>query len=299
LLFLFGITIIAEVGLLCQLDSGHVRAMSTGDQKQIERLGTPMQAGREAFEAVFEGRKPPLNARRAVIEILRSATAALVASGTASRALKAGDIAPSFVLTDADSNPVRSESLLLAGPLVIQFFRGGWCPYCNTELQALQTALSGFRKLGATLVAVSPQNTAHNRKSARDNKLGFPILSDPRNSIAAAFGVRFELPDELIALYRGIDTDLPAINGDNSWTLPMPARFVIGRDRLIRYAEINPDYTRRPNPEDLVPVLRSLNARTVQWEAPDIRRTQRTSARVAVRPSQRTPISPTSRRNPC
>ena len=267
-------------------------------QKQFERLGTPIQAGLDAFKTVFDGGKPPLNARRAVIEIFvcHRCTGCFRHCGAR---IEGWRHRPIFCSHDADSNPVRSESLLLAGPLVIQFFRGGWCPYCNMELQALQTALSGFRKLGATLVAVSPQNTAHNRKSARDNKLGFPILSDPRNSIAAAFGVRFELPDELIALYRGFDNDLPAINGDNSWTLPMPARFVIGRDRLIRYAEINPDYTRRPNPEDLVPVLRSLNARTVQWEAPDIRRTQRTSARVAVRPSQRTPISPTSRRNPC
>lgn len=258
--------------------------MSTGSQRQIEKLSTHLQAGREAYMAVFEGRKPPFNARRAVIEILRRATAALFASGAASRALKAGDIAPSFVLSDPEGNPVRSEDLLLAGPLVVQFFRGGWCPYCKMELQSLQTALPSFRNFGATLVAISPQSTVHGRESVRDNKLDFPILSDPRNSIAAAFGVRFELPAELIALYRGFDNDLPAINGDNSWTLPIPARFVIGRDRLIRYAEINPDYTRRPDPQDLVSVLRSLNSGSARRGAMDNRTTQRINARNHVTP---------------
>jgi len=271
--------------------------MSIGGQKQIESLGTPLQAELDAYKAVFEGGKPPFNARRSVIEILRHATAALVASGAAWRALKAGDIAPSFVLNDPDGNAVPSEDLLLAGPLVVQFFRGGWCPYCNMELQTLQATLPSFRKLGATLVAISPQNAAHSRKSARDNKLDFPILSDPRNSIAAAFGVRFELPDELIALYKGFHNDLPAINGDNSWTLPMPARFVIGRNGVIRYAEINPDYTRRPDPEDLVPVLRSLNASTFRLKSVSDRRMERTNTLAAARPSYRTAAWSTGRRN--
>src|SRR5579863_1914858 len=171
--------------------------MSTGGQNHIERPGTPLQIRAEAYRAIFEGGRPPFNARRSVIEILRRATAALVASGVARLALKAGDIAPSFVLNDADGNAVRSEELLLVGPLVVQFFRGGWCPFCKMELQALQAALPSFRKLSATLIAISPQSAAHSRKSAKDSKLEFPILSDPRNSIAAAFGVRFELPDEL------------------------------------------------------------------------------------------------------
>jgi len=270
--------------------------MSTGGQKQIESLGTPLQT-RDACKAVFEGGKPPFNARRSVIEILRRATAALVASGAARSALKAGDIAPSFVLNDPDGNAVQSEDLLFAGPLVVQFFRGGWCPYCNMELQALQAALPSFRKLGATLVAISPQNAAHSRQSARDNKLDFPLLSDTRNSIAAVFGVRFELPDELIALYKGFHNHLPAINGDDSWTLPMPARFVIGRDHVIRYAEINPDYTRRPDPEDLVPVLRSLNTSSVRLKSISGRRMGRTSALAAVRPAYRTAAWSTGTRN--
>ena len=125
------------------------------------------------------------------------------------------------------------------------------------ELQALQAALPEFRKAGASLVAISPQTPVNSRKSVRTNALDFPILSDPRNEVAAAFGLRFELPDYLIELYKGLKNDLPNVNGDGSWTLPMPARYVIGQDGIIRYAEVNPDYTRRPEPEDMLPILRS------------------------------------------
>ncbi len=140
---------------------------------------------------------------------------------------------------------------------MVSFYRGVWCPYCNMELQALQAALPEFRTAGASLVAISPQTPVNSRKSARENKLDFPILSDPRNKVAAAFGLRFELPDYLVELYKNLKNDLPNFNGDDSWTLPMPARYVIGQDRVIRYADVNPDYTRRPEPADMLPVLRS------------------------------------------
>ena len=170
--------------------------------------------------------------------------------------LKAGDRAPSFTLTDPEGQPVSSDTLLERGPLVISFYRGVWCPYCNMELQALQEALPRFENLGAQLVAISPQTAANSRKSVRQNALGFPILSDPHNAVAAAFGLRFALPDYLVDLYRSLKNDLPAFNGDPSWTLPMPGRFVVGPDGVILYAEVNPDYTRRPEPEAMLPALR-------------------------------------------
>jgi peroxiredoxin len=124
------------------------------------------------------------------------------------------------------------------------------------ELQALQEALPQFKELGASLIAISPQNPVNSRKSVRQNNLSFPILSDPRNDVAATFGLRFEMPDYLIELYKSLKNDLPAFNGDPSWTLPMPARFVVAQDGLVLYAEVNPDYTRRPEPEDMLPALR-------------------------------------------
>ena len=219
-----------------------------------------LQAKLDAFKADFEAGKPPYSVSRSVIETMHRATAELIASGAAQRAKKAGDVAPSFLLKDPEGNIVSSDELLEKGPLVVSFYRGVWCPYCNMELQALQEALPEFRALGARLIAISPQNAVNSRKSVRNNGLDFPILSDPGNETAAAFGLRFSLPDYLVALYKSLRNELPAFNGDASWTLPMPGRFVIGQDGRIRYAEVNPDYTHRPEPTDMLPALRSLMA---------------------------------------
>lgn len=215
-----------------------------------------LQAKLDAFKTDFEAGKPPYNVPPSVIETMHRATAELIASGAAGRALKAGDRAPAFTLHDPDGKPVSSAKLLAQGPLVVSFYRGVWCPYCNMELQALQAALPDFEASGAKLVAISPQTAVNSRKSVRQNALGFPILSDTHNDVAASFGLRFELPDYLVELYKALKNDLPSFNGDPSWTLPMPGRFVIGQDGIILYAEVNPDYTRRPEPEDMLPALR-------------------------------------------
>jgi len=215
-----------------------------------------LQAKLDAFKADFEAGKPPYNAPKSVIEIMHRATAELIASGAAARALRAGDRAPVFTLNDPDGKPVSSADLLVKSPLVVSFYRGVWCPYCNMELQALQAALPDFQAAGANLVAISPQTAPNSRKSQRDNALSFPILSDTKNDVAAAFGLRFALPDYLIELYKAFGNNLPLINDDDAWTLPMPARFIIGQDGVILYAEVNPDYTRRPDPSELLPALR-------------------------------------------
>ena len=219
-----------------------------------------LQAKLDAFKADFEAGKPPYNVPHSVIETMHRATAELVASGAAARALKAGDRAPAFTLRDPDGQATSSADLLARGPLVVSFYRGVWCPYCNMELQALQAALPAFETLGASLVAISPQTAANSRKSTRQNDLGFPILSDPHNDVAAAFGLRFAMPDYLVDLYKELKNDLPAFNGDPSWTLPMPGRFVVAQDGTVLYAEVNPDYTRRPEPEDMLPALRNAAA---------------------------------------
>jgi peroxiredoxin len=188
-------------------------------------------------------------------ELMHRATEELIASGAAGRALKVGDQAPSFVLNDLDDNEVSSAALLAVGPVIISFYRGVWCPYCNLDLQALQAALPEFEKRGARLVTISPQTASNSRKSVRQNGLTFPILWDERNEIAEAFGIKFVLPDYLAELYRGLGNNLPLVNNDPSWTLPMPARYVIAQDNTIVYAEVNPDYTRRPEPEALFPAI--------------------------------------------
>ena len=189
---------------------------------------------------------------------MHRATAELIASGQALTAKKAGDKAPGFTLKDPEGNLVSSTELLAQGSLVISFYRGVWCPFCNLELQALQAASSQIEARGARLVAISPQTGSNSRKSQRDNKLTFPILSDEKSRVAAAFGLRFSLPDYLVELYKGFKNDLPAFNDDPAWVLPMPARYVIGSDGIIAYAEVNPDYTQRPDPSELLPVLDKL-----------------------------------------
>ncbi|WP_408903048.1 peroxiredoxin-like family protein [Methylobacterium radiotolerans] len=216
-----------------------------------------LQARLDAFKADFRSGRQPFNAPAFVHPIMERATAELIASGAAGRALTVGDKAPAFTLDDPDGAPVSSTELLAKGPLVLSFYRGVWCPYCNLELQALEAARPAFEAEGATLVAVSPQKPANSRRSQRENKLGFPILSDPGNQVAQAFGLKFALPDYLVVLYKQLGNNLPLVNGDESWTLPMPGRFAIGQDGRVAYAEVNPDYTQRPEPEALIPALRA------------------------------------------
>ena len=209
-----------------------------------------------AFRAKFEAGGAPYYAPAWVHEPMHRATTELIASGAAERALKAGDRAPEFTLKDTEGRDVSSGPPLTKGPLVVTFYRGVWCPYCNMDLQALQEALPAIAERRAQLIAISPQTQSNGRKSQRENKVTFPVLSDPGNEVAGIFGLRFRLPDYLIEIYRDIfKNDLPRINGEPSWTLPMPARYVIGSDGIIAYAEVNPDYTQRPDPAELLPVL--------------------------------------------
>jgi len=214
----------------------------------------------DAFKADFEAGRFPLKPSAHDLETMRRATAELIASGQAQRALKAGDRAPEFTLNGPDGKSVSSRELLNHGPLVAAFYRGVWCPYCNMELQALEAALPEIAARGASLVAISPQTAANSRKSQHDNKLSFPILSDAGSEVANAFGLRFRLTHDLIETYERFKTDLPAFNADRSWVLPMPARYLIGVDGLIAYAEVNPDYTHRPDPAELLPMLDRLKA---------------------------------------
>ena len=216
-----------------------------------------------AFRRNFEAGGPPFNAPPEIHPPMHRATAELIASGAAKSALKAGDPAPAFALKDPDGKVISSQQLLAAGPLVVTFYRGVWCPYCNMDLQALQEALPRIKELGAQLVAISPQTAPNSRRSRRENKLDFPILSDPGNELADKFHLRFRLPDYLEELYKSVfKNDLEVVNGDPSWTLPIPARYVIRQDGTILHAEVNPDYTMRPDPEELFPVLARLRELT-------------------------------------
>ncbi len=224
----------------------------------IAKSGLPLQGKLDALKFEFEAAVPP-----AVSEALHRGTKELIASGAQNLALKAGDIAPEFTLPDADGTPISSKALLATRPLVVTFYRGVWCPYCNFDLSALEEARSEIESRGASLVAISEQTAPNSRKSQRQNGLGFPILGDHGGEIAAQFGVRWTLPDYLREVHKMLGADLTKFNGEDSWTLPMPARYVIAKDGAIAYAEVNADYSRRPEPSALFPVLEQLGCRQV------------------------------------
>lgn len=212
-----------------------------------------------AFKKTFQSGRPPFDGVPAEVHaVMQRATDELAASGAARRVLGRGAAAPLFELHDAHGKTVRLADLRAGGPVVLSFYRGIWCPYCNIDLQELELHAEGIRAAGAALVAITPQTPVNSRKLIADHKLSFPILSDPGNAVAEQYGLRFRLPDYLIAVYRQLGVVLPVINASDDWTLPMPARFVVGSDGLIRYAEANPDYTVRPEPEELLRVLREL-----------------------------------------
>ena len=131
-------------------------------------------------------------------------------------------------------------------------------PYCNMDLQALEEAAPEIRSRRATLVAVSPQAAANSRKSQQENKLSFPILTDKGGELSEKFALRWTLEPYLIDVFKMFQVDLPTIHNDNKWTLPMPARYVIGKEGIIAYSEVNPDYTKRPDPSELLPTLDRL-----------------------------------------
>src|SRR5262249_38254095 len=231
-----------------------------------KRIAMSRHARLDAFKADFEAGKPPYGVPRSAIDTMHRATAELFASGAAAHTKKVGDKAPEFALGNSDGDIVRSTELLKKGPLIVSFHPGAWCPYYDVALRAIDVPKPELEKHGASLVAISPQTPPNSRKSARRNKLTFPILSDTEGEVAASFGLRFRLPDhlmelnELIELYKWLRNDVPAVNRDSNSTLLGPARYVIGADATILYADVNPDYRRRPQPEDLIPALEQAAA---------------------------------------
>lgn len=214
---------------------------------------TTLQHKLDEFKAKFKTQAPA-----EAFEAFGRSTQELIDSGQADRTLKAGDMVPDFVLTDSDGNDVALKDLLTKGPVVMSFYRGVWCPYCNLELQSLEQVAADIRDRGATLIAISMQGAADSRKSQEDNKLSFPILTDQNGELANKLGIRWTLQDYVVPMHEGFGVELPRIHGDGQWNLPMPARYVVDTNGTIAYSEVNPDYTRRPEPADLFPVLDKL-----------------------------------------
>lgn len=191
-------------------------------------------------------------------ETLNAATQRLVASGIAEKALGVGEVFPRFSLPNVVGSAVNSADLLQTGPLVVSFYRGGWCPYCNLELRAYQAMLDDIRQIGADFVAISPQLPDESLSMAAKTGLTFEVLCDMGNSLSEHLGLMFELPESVIDLYRSFGFDLERINGNMQWTLPVPATYVVDMDGKIAQAHVNADHSIRQEPEDVMACLRSL-----------------------------------------
>lgn len=181
------------------------------------------------------------------------------ATGVTERAKKVGDRAPVFALPDAQGVTVRLTELLARGPVVVTWYRGEWCPYCNRHLAELQARRAEFDAAGATIVAISTQMPERTAATARKNSATYFMLSDVGGRVAEAYGVKFTMPEDMLEEYRGYGIELKDYNGPaGADSLPLSATYVIDRSGIIRYAHVEADYTQRAGPEELLRVLAGL-----------------------------------------
>lgn len=192
------------------------------------------------------------------IGLLMSELQTLIAKGLAEKSLNKGKSFPDFELPNADNKALTLNDLLADGPLVISFYRGAWCPYCNLELNALQQRLPEITAAGGRLIAISPQVPDKSADQVSSSRLTFEVLSDVGNKLAKQCGLVFTLPESLRPIYDAWQLDIPGHNADDSFELPMPATYIIGTDGIIHYAFVDMDYTKRLEPDIIIEQLKSL-----------------------------------------
>ena len=193
-----------------------------------------------------------------ILATMVEATEELKRSGIEDRALKTGDTIPDFELPNQHGKRRRLSDYLGKSPVVLNIYRGGWCPYCNMEMKALHDALPAIESRGARLVGLAPETPDKAMSTAERHGIAIDILSDAGNKVAEQLGLVFELPQALRPLYEKFGTDLVAYNGDDSFKLPVPATYIIGQDGVIVYHFVNADYTVRLEPSEIVAKLAEL-----------------------------------------
>ncbi len=214
---------------------------------------TPRSSLQEAIDAFQQEMLPQISDN--VAATMQAAMTDLKQSGLENNAKTTGDICPDFTLPNADKKAVSLDALLEKGPVVISFYRGAWCPYCNLEINALQAKLAAIQSQGASLIAITPQLPDKSLEQIKEKSLGFEILSDQKNRLARQFGLVFTLPETLRPVYTDWGIDIPEHNGDDSFELPVPATYIVGHDKKIRYAFVNVDYTQRLEPDIIIEQL--------------------------------------------
>ena len=184
----------------------------------------------------------------------------LEAAHVGENAPKVGDRAPAASFVAGDGSAVTLASLHRDRPMVLIFYRGRWCPFCDLTLRAFDAEAEAFAEAGVRLVGVSPQTTAESTKTAEERQLRFEVLSDPHNAAAQAFGLAWALTDEERALYVAFGSKLDVANGDDRWQLPAPATFIVDRTGVVRWCWVDSNWTRRPEPVDVLAAARALQA---------------------------------------
>ncbi|NOU71841.1 redoxin domain-containing protein [Paenibacillus sp. LMG 31458] len=202
-------------------------------------------------EETFKSESP------AEYEILQQSIV-MLEKGGAAPGLSIGDLAPDFTLTDALGKPMSLMEAVRNGPVILTFYRGGWCPYCSLQLRAYNEMLPQFRELGASLIAVSPQSPDNALSQHEKEGLDFVVASDTDSRVAEQYRVLYEVSGSLKALYEKIGLDLASYNSADQWFLPVSATFVIDRDARIHYAYVDPNFMRRLEPEVILRVLKTL-----------------------------------------
>jgi peroxiredoxin len=216
-------------------------------------MNTPtLQSQLADFKASFKTRATPER-----VATMETATEQLRASGIERTALQVGQRAPQLSLPNAKGEPINLAQLWQQGPLIVVFYRGGWCPYCNLELRAWQQLLPQVKAQGAQLIAISPQTPDNSLSTREKNELAFEVLSDSSLQAAEGFGIAFDMPKELVDLYVSVGHDLPKTNGNGRWALPVPATYVIDRSGIIQYANVDADYRNRAEPAQVLASIAS------------------------------------------
>lgn len=214
-------------------------------------MSTTLSQQLDEFLAGWKQRVPP--ERQAAME---RHIAHLAETAVGKNAKQVGDQAPDIVLPDATGQSVAVADLLAKGPVIVTFYRGGWCPYCNLELKAYQAVLPRITAAGASLVAISPEKPDDTLSTSEKNALTFPVLSDVGQKVGKAFGLVYAFTDELRSVYEGFKLDIPGKNGSaDEWALPLSATYVIGPDGRILFADTSVDYRRRTDPLEVLGVL--------------------------------------------
>lgn len=205
------------------------------------------------YKDVFK-KKAPAN----VQELMKLATQTLADSGIENNAPKVSEVLPTFSLPNQNGDDVSLNKLLETGPVIITFYRGGWCPYCNLELQAYQKELANIKAQGATLVAITPERPDSSLSTAEKNKLEFEVLSDVNSEYAKRLGLVFSLPEELRSIYLSFGINVEQHNGEGQFDLPLAATFVVAKDGTVASAFVDADYTARQEPSELINILKEL-----------------------------------------